>query len=149
MLIFLLSGIPFSWYFQGEIRLTMRVVSWNSVSKAIYTSALAIGIAIVAPRAALAHAVLVHSNPTANSVVAAGDVQVTLAFNSRVDPLRSSLSLLEPDGNITRIAIGPPSSPEILSGKMSVVVKGTYKLRWQALSSDGHITRGEIPFSVR
>jgi len=26
---------------------------------------------------------------------------------------------------------------------------GSYTLRWQALAPDGHITRGEIPFTVR
>jgi methionine-rich copper-binding protein CopC len=148
--IFSLSGKPLpSLNTLRRVRLTMRVVSSKSVLKAIVTSALAIAIAIADPRAALAHAVLVRSTPTANSAIAAGEVEVTLAFNSRVDPVRSSLSLLGPDGKVTRITIGPPSSPEILSGKMSVVAKGTYKLRWQALSSDGHITRGEIPFSVR
>jgi methionine-rich copper-binding protein CopC len=25
---------------------------------------------------------------------------------------------------------------------------GAYRLRWQVLASDGHITRGEIPFTV-
>jgi methionine-rich copper-binding protein CopC len=26
---------------------------------------------------------------------------------------------------------------------------GGYTIRWQALASDGHITRGEIPFVVQ
>jgi methionine-rich copper-binding protein CopC len=26
---------------------------------------------------------------------------------------------------------------------------GKYLIRWQALAPDGHITRGEIPFTVR
>jgi methionine-rich copper-binding protein CopC len=107
------------------------------------------GMMAVSSRTAVAHSVLVRSTPAANSAVAAGNIDVTLAFNSRVDPVRSSLSLLGPDGRVMRIPIGPPSSPEILSAKVTVAAKGTYMLRWQALSTDGHITRGEIPFIVR
>jgi methionine-rich copper-binding protein CopC len=28
------------------------------------------------------------------------------------------------------------------------LLPGEYRLRWQVLASDGHITRGEIPFAV-
>jgi methionine-rich copper-binding protein CopC len=27
-------------------------------------------------------------------------------------------------------------------------VKGAYVLRWQVLATDGHITRGKVPFRV-
>lgn len=127
----------------------MDVLGCKSVSKVLFATALTVGMLVVPPRAALAHAVLVRSTPAVNSAVAAGTVEVMLAFNSRVDPVRSSLSLLGPDGRVTRITIGSPSSPEILSAKVTVAAKGTYRLRWQALSTDGHITRGEIPFIVR
>jgi copper resistance protein C len=101
------------------------------------------------PRAAWAHAVLRSSTPAAGSAIPAGEVALTLKYNSRVDPLRSSLSLLGPDGKVIPLVIGPQQAAEVLSSKIGLSAEGKYLLRWQALSGDGHITRGEIPFSVR
>jgi copper resistance protein C len=38
--------------------------------------------------------------------------------------------------------------PDTLSATGHKLAKGAYVLRWQVLSSDGHITRGEVPFQV-
>jgi hypothetical protein len=46
------------------------------------------------------------------------------------------------------LALGKTDSADILSAKASNLPPGDYRLRWQVLASDGHITRGEIPFSV-
>jgi len=37
---------------------------------------------------------------------------------------------------------------DTLSAEAKGLRPGTYRLRWQVLASDGHITRGEIPFTV-
>jgi copper resistance protein C len=131
------------------IDFAMPSVSRKFALKFVAASAFFFAIIMLAPRPAFAHAVLVRSTPAANSNLGAGGLSVLLTFNSRVDPLRSSLSLLRPDGKVVQLSIGPASSAEMLSAKANVTVKGSYKLRWQALSSDGHITRGEIPFTVR
>jgi methionine-rich copper-binding protein CopC len=36
-----------------------------------------------------------------------------------------------------------------LEARITGVGGGEYKLRWQVLASDGHITRGEISFQVK
>jgi methionine-rich copper-binding protein CopC len=36
----------------------------------------------------------------------------------------------------------------LLSAKLTGLVKGAYVLRWQVLATDGHITRGKVPFRV-
>ena len=105
---------------------------------------------VLSPRAAFAHAVLVTSMPKAGSIVHGPDVDIVLRYDSRVDAARSSLSLLAPDGTVKALIIGhqSASAPEFLSTKVVGLTKGAYILRWTALSSDGHITRGEIPFNV-
>jgi len=35
-----------------------------------------------------------------------------------------------------------------LSARAQQLAPGKYTLRWQALAVDGHITRGEVPFTV-
>ncbi len=107
------------------------------------------GFAVLSPRAASAHAVLVTSMPKAESSVNGPDLDIVLQYDSRVDAARSSLSLLAPDGKVKALAIGRQSAPEFLSAKAAGLTKGAYILRWTALSNDGHITRGEIAFHVQ
>jgi copper resistance protein C len=106
-------------------------------------------VALLAPNRAFAHAVLVTSHPAANSTVSGPDVAILLKYNSRVDPANSTLSLLAPDGKIEKVAIGRQPAPNDLSANVTGLRAGAYVLRWQALSSDGHITRGEFAFHIR
>src|ERR1700691_467336 len=100
------------------------------------------------PRMALAHAVLLSSTPEKNAAVNGPDITINLKYNSRVDGARSSLSLLRPDGTVERISAATQSAPDLLSATGHGLAKGSYVLRWQVLASDGHITRGEVPFQV-
>jgi methionine-rich copper-binding protein CopC len=108
----------------------------------------ACSIAMCAPKAALAHAVLVSSQPAVNSTVSGTEVAVLLKYNSRVDMEHSTLTLLEPDGRVEKVTIESEPSPGLLSAKLTGLVKGAYVLRWQVLATDGHITRGKVPFRV-
>jgi methionine-rich copper-binding protein CopC len=103
---------------------------------------------LVLPPAAFAHAVLQSSTPAAKSVVRAGVAPVVLTFNSRVDAVHSSLSLLK-DGQIQQLVIDAKAAPNVLRAHTSSLSPGHYVLRWQAVASDGHITRGEVPFDVK
>src|ERR1700743_2711910 len=110
---------------------------------------IACGIALIAPRVALAHAVLVNSQPAANSTVSGPEVAVLLKYSSRVDLEHSTLTLLGPDGNVQKVSIESEPTPGVLSAKLTGLVKGAYVLRWQVLATDGHITRGKVPFQVK
>lgn len=102
-----------------------------------------------AARPAWAHALLVRSTPAANSTVNPGNLRGVLKFDSRVVPSGCSLGLMGPDGSSTKLHIGIQPAPEILTTTLKDLRKGSYMLHWQALSSDGHITRGAINFTVR
>jgi len=101
---------------------------------------------IVAPAAA--HAVLLESNPALKSAVSGPDVPIKLRFNVRIDALRSRLTLIRPDGSAQRLEISKQTPADTLSAEATGLAAGAYRLRWQVLASDGHITRGEIPFTV-
>jgi copper resistance protein C len=112
--------------------------------------AIAFGLALlIGPsRLTIAHAVLVEATPAAGSAIAGPDVTVKLRFNVRIDHSRSRLTLALPDGKTTALKIIDEGAPETLSARATGLGSGAYRLRWQVLAADGHITRGEIPFHV-
>ena len=96
------------------------------------------------------HAIVLSATPAPDEVLSGPDVQVKLRFNSRIDAKRSRLILVTPDGEQrTLIISSETSSPDALSSQAKSLRGGSYVLRWQVLASDGHITRGEVPFRVR
>ena len=97
----------------------------------------------------LAHAVLVDSTPKAGGVVKGPDVVVSLRFNVRIDGTRSRCTLVAPDGNNKTLVLDQQSKPDILTSKAAGLVSGKYKLQWQVLAADGHISRGELTFTVQ
>ncbi len=60
----------------------------------------------------------------------------------------STLTLITPDGRVAKVVIESEPEPGVLSAKLTGLVKGAYVLRWQVLATDGHITRGKVPFQV-
>jgi methionine-rich copper-binding protein CopC len=95
------------------------------------------------------HAVLKSSSPAADSTVAGPDIPVMLQFNSRVDAARSKLQLLYPDNTVSDLVLEKQSSPDTLSARATGLKSGAYKIQWQVLAPDGHITRGIVPFTVK
>jgi len=104
---------------------------------------------LLSTTASFAHAVLVETKPAANGLVPGPDINVELRFNSRIDSTRSRLTLVLPDQTLRPLSLQPPSTPATLDAHINGLGAGAYKLRWQVLAADGHITRGEIPFQVK
>jgi copper resistance protein C len=96
-----------------------------------------------------AHAVLEGVSPKAGSTVQGPEVAVELRFNSKIDGQRSRLELLTPDKKSVVLTIESADSPAHLAAHAHNLQPGAYTLRWQVLAVDGHITRGEVPFTVK
>jgi methionine-rich copper-binding protein CopC len=101
-----------------------------------------------AAASAAAHAIILKAEPAAGSSVAGPKVGILLQYNSRIDAQRSRLVLDLPDGSKRPLTILPQPSLDVLAATADNVPPGGYRLRWQVLSTDGHITRGEVPFRV-
>jgi methionine-rich copper-binding protein CopC len=116
-----------------------------------YAILLGVSAALIAlsPGIARAHAIVVAAQPAMNSTVAQGELEIRLDFNSQIDRKRSRLSLQRPDGSELVIALAPDGPAGVLAGRAQATLSGRWKLHWQVLSLDGHITRGEVRFSVR
>ena len=99
-------------------------------------------------RPAWAHAILMESKPALHSSVKGPDVAIWLRFNVRIDGSRSRLRLVAPDGSQQTLPLSKQSSPDILQSQAGSLKPGAYKLQWQVLASDGHMSKGEVPFTV-
>ncbi len=96
---------------------------------------------------ALAHAILISSTPSIQGSVARGPIAFKIKYNSRIDHHRSKLTLTSPQGAASTLPIDPASPVDEIDAS-ATLQPGHYSLRWQVLAVDGHITRGDIPFTV-
>jgi methionine-rich copper-binding protein CopC len=103
---------------------------------------------VVAASPALAHAIIVEATPAVGAVLHAGTIDVRLRYNSRIDHHRSRLMVLDAIGKETAVALDDNAPADVITAHISGLAPGDYRLRWQVLALDGHITRGDIPFSV-
>lgn len=94
------------------------------------------------------HAILKESHPVANSMLAGPDVSIMLKYNLRTDAKLSKVQLLNPDNSTTDLKIDEQTSRDTLNAKATWLKPGAYRIRSQVLAPDGHITRGEVPFTV-
>jgi methionine-rich copper-binding protein CopC len=95
------------------------------------------------------HAIVLSATPAQRQAVNGPDVPVNLRFNSRIDAKRSRLFLVTPNGKLQPLAIHESAPGDALVSEAKGLGIGSYILRWQVLASDGHITRGEVLFSVK
>jgi methionine-rich copper-binding protein CopC len=103
---------------------------------------------VLGPGPASGHAIILAADPAVDALVHGPSIPVVLRFNSRLDHARSSLTLLRPDGSSMVIALKDTGRPDTLAATIIGLAPGSYRLRWQVLAVDGHITRGDIPFTV-
>jgi len=115
----------------------------------IIAGTVALAALLAAGRIIEGHAILKESSPAANATVAGPDVAIMLKYNSRVDATRSKVQLSHPDKSVSDLPLAKQVSPDTLSSKASGLTPGAYKLQWQVLAPDGHITRGVVPFIVK
>lgn len=121
-------------------RLLCRVLTFSSIVSLCW---------ILFEQPGWAHAILLEATPGANSKVAGPEIAVRLRFNSRIDAQRSRLTLILPDGGNRKLELLPQPSPDVLNSRVTGLADGNYRLQWQVLATDGHITRGEFSFEVR
>ena len=106
------------------------------------------------PQPLFAHAIVKSSEPAAGTTLVVGTHRATLRFNNRIDRQRSKLVLAGPMGapgsRVSELALTLEAVAEddVLAATIVVPAPGQYRLRWQVLALDGHVTRGEVPFTV-
>lgn len=105
----------------------------------------------LAPSAAHAHGALRDASPAASDTLREVPREIRLAFNQRVEVDLAEVSLWGPEGVV---ALGPlaavPGSDRgaVVAPIAGALGAGSYTVRWQIVSADGHPVRGEYSFTV-
>ncbi len=103
---------------------------------------------LLAAPLAFAHAILVRSSPADEAVVHGRNVNLTLDYNSRIEVSRCTVTLTRPGGQSVPIRMEDSTKPTELKAVARGLPNGKYTIHWQVLASDGHITRGDVAFTV-
>jgi len=120
------------------------------LSKPLLRFLFAAFVCVLIPSAAFAHALLESSTPADHSVVHGPNVSIVLRYNSRVDARRSMLTIVNagPGNAKAKLTMEPQKSPNELRA-YAQLKPGKYEILWQALATDGHLTRGVVTFTVQ
>jgi methionine-rich copper-binding protein CopC len=96
---------------------------------------------------AQAHAFLDHAEPRVGSTVASAPREVSLSFTQDLEPAFSSVEVSDAKG--ARVDQGKAQvSASVMRIGLKPLSRGTYKVRWRALSVDTHTTEGSFSFHV-
>jgi len=101
---------------------------------------------------ALGHAELISSLPGAGQALPEAPAEVVLAFTERLDPLGTSVDILDADGRVIVRAGGGPDPAD--ARRLVVPVpdglgEGLYTVAWRSLSADdGHSSQGFFNFGI-
>lgn len=119
------------------------------IRRLLVTIATALVALVVTATPALAHNVLVSSDPAKDTTLETGPSKVTLTFDAPVQGGNvNQVSVVGPNG--TQWAEGEVqiSSNIVTAGVRPLGPAGTYIVGYRILSADGHPVTGEIPFTL-
>lgn len=98
---------------------------------------------------ALAHNVLVGSNPASGSSVASGPSEVQLDFDAPVQFGANYLTVIGPDGNHwEKTDNATVKGDSVATAVAPLGAAGVYKIGYRIISADGHPVSGEVSFTL-
>lgn len=110
-----------------------------------FVAALVLFTTLAGVQPALAHSVLVSSDPTKDSSIASAPSTVTLVFNEPLDRGFSELTVLGPDGSSHWEGGAPVVTGEKLSAPLRALgAAGSYTVKYRVVSADGHPVSGSV-----
>ncbi len=103
-----------------------------------------------APGQALAHALMLESDPAQGATLTEPPAHVFLRFNSKLEKRLSHVTLSTEKGKPVAlpISVNGQDKPDRIELPVAPLAPGAYVVRYKVLAVDGHITEGVLRFSV-
>ncbi|MBV8799173.1 MAG: copper resistance protein CopC [Alphaproteobacteria bacterium] len=99
------------------------------------------------PCNAFAHAMLMHANPGAGTVLHKTPAQVQLEFSEALEPAFSGITITDDTGAPAGSGAAGTSGT-VMTLKLLPLRAGKYHVEWHAVSVDTHRTEGRYDFTV-
>ncbi|MGG4392864.1 copper resistance protein CopC [Paenibacillus thiaminolyticus] len=99
------------------------------------------------PLTAFAHANLASSKPLADAQLDTAPSEIRITFTEGIDAKLSSLTLWDEDGREIGGAVSGEGDDTLVKS-LPELKNGVYKVKWQVLSVDTHVTEGSYRFAV-
>jgi copper transport protein len=103
------------------------------------------------PRAAEAHANLIHSTPAAGALLDAAPEELVLEYTEDLDPGFTRVQLFNSKNQVIEPGPGAidPAAPKVLRLALGELPKDSYTAIYRVRSAvDGHVSEGSVPFGV-
>lgn len=100
--------------------------------------------------AALAHARLESSEPSASSTLDSAPKVLRLRFNEALEPAFSKVALQDSAGKqivLPKVQVDK-ARPAEMAVPLPALAAGNYRVQWSTVTRDGHKTKGEFGFRV-
>ena len=111
--------------------------------------AVVIGLALVFPGAAFAHATLVEVSPATQSRVEVPPTAIVLHFDQAVTATTRAIEVFSATGRVVSGAAVTSDRGRVVRAPVSGLRRGdSYTVRWQTTSSDGHTGSGVFTFGL-
>ena len=112
---------------------------------------LLLGVALVAPVTASAHAILVKSQPAKDETVNVAPKKVDLWFNDPVKNDYLALAVIDSEGKRVDNHDAEQSLTDgsNIHATVADLPPGTYTIRYRVVSEDSHIVTGKFQFTVK
>ena len=96
-----------------------------------------------------AHAMLLGSEPAAESVLTASPARVRLVFSEEIEPSLAHIAVIGSDGHADRLSVASdPHDVDAVIGTLRRLSPGGYRIVWHVVSADGHPVGGSIVFWI-
>ncbi|WP_029192797.1 CopD family protein [Paenibacillus harenae] len=102
---------------------------------------------LAVPTLASAHANLERSSPLQNEELKESPSEIRIKFTEEIDPKLSQITLEDEKGKSIEGRLSAEDKSWLIF-KVSELAAGVYKVKWQVLSVDTHVTEGSFRFSV-
>lgn len=113
-----------------------------------FVSGCLLACSLAVPGTAWSHAIVIDSSPAHGDVLSTAPTALMLQFNALIELSVTSVVLLGLDGQEWTLNVSAAEKAGSINATLPSLEPGVYTAVYRLLAADGHITEGEIRFTL-